>query len=123
MDLTVTGTSATDASDERSILLKALMARVDVNISLASDVTDGRLPALTLVDWSAKNLPAKVAFKEPDKNVDTGEDETTGENWDDWGKTGNPKDITTPLQRTIYNKNGNISFHSTCLKMCRIIKR
>lgn len=110
VDLTVTGTSATDASDERSILLKALMARVDVNISLASDVTDGRLPALTLVDWSAKNLPTKVAFKEPDKNVETGEDETTGENWDDWGKTGNPKDITTPLQRTIYNKNGNISF-------------
>ena len=110
VDLTVTGTSATDASDERSILLKALMARVDVNISLASDVTDGRLPALTLVDWSAKNLPTKVTFKEPDKNVETGEDETTGENWDDWGKTGNPKDITTPLQRTIYNKNGNISF-------------
>lgn len=108
VDLTATGVPAT--SDERSILLKALMARVDVNISLASDVTDGRLPALTLVEWSAKNLPTKVAFKEPGKNVETGEDETTGENWDDWGQTGNPKDITTPLQRTIYNKNGNISF-------------
>lgn len=108
VDLTATGVPATN--DERSILLKALMARVDVNISLASDVTDGRLPALTLVEWSAKNLPTKVAFKEPGKNVETGEDETTGENWDDWGQTGNPKDITTPLQRTIYNKNGNISF-------------
>lgn len=108
VDLTATGVPATN--DERSILLKALMARVDVNISLASDVTDGRLPALTLVEWSAKNLPTKVAFKEPGKNVETGEDETTGEIWDDWGQTGNPKDITTPLQRTIYNKNGNISF-------------
>lgn len=98
VDLTVDGASP-------SILLKALMARIDVNISLASDVSDGRLPAMTLVEWTAMNLPAKVAFKEP------GEGETTGSAWtDEWGKDGNPKDITTPLQRTIYNKDGSISF-------------
>lgn len=97
VDLTEDGASP-------SILLKALMARIDVNISLASDVSDGRLPAMTLVEWTAMNLPAKVAFKEP------GEGKTTGSAWDDWGKDGNPKDITTPLQRTIYNKDGSISF-------------
>lgn len=98
VDLTEDGASP-------SILLKALMARIDVNISLASDVSDGRLPAMTLVEWTAMNLPAKVAFKE------LGVGETTGSAWtDEWGKDGNPKDITTPLQRTIYNKDGSISF-------------
>lgn len=102
-------TSTETEQSNRTIELKALMARVDVSIQLASDITDNKLPALTLVDWSAINLPTKVPFTEPVNK--------TGEGWDDWGVeptdpkyTGNPKDITTKLQRTIYNNNGQITF-------------
>lgn len=102
-------TSTETEQSNRTIELKALMARVDVSIQLASDITDNKLPALTLVDWSARNLPTKVSFTEPVNK--------TGEGWDDWGVeptdskyTGNPKDITTKLQRTIYNNNGQITF-------------
>ena len=89
---------------ERIVELKALMARVDVNISLASEVSEGNLPSMTLVEWTAKNLPTRVRFGE------LAADSTTGVGWVDWGEGGNPKDITTPLQRTIYNRNGEISF-------------
>ena len=89
---------------ERIVELKALMARVDVNISLASEVSEGNLPAMTLVEWKAKNLPTRARIGEPPA------DSTTGTGWTDWGTEGNPKDITTPLQRTIYNRNGEISF-------------
>ena len=106
--INLTSTDETEQSN-RTIELKALMARVDVSIQLASDITDNKLPALTLVDWSARNLPTKVSFTEPANK--------TGEGWEDWGvkptdpkDTGNPKDITTKLQRTIYNNNGQITF-------------
>lgn len=89
---------------ERIVELKALMARVDVNISLASEVSEGNLPSMTLVEWTAKNLPTRVRFGE------LAADSTTGVGWVDWGEGENPKDITTPLQRTIYNRNGEISF-------------
>ena len=89
---------------ERIVELKALMARVDVNISLASEVSEGNLPSMTLVEWTAKNLPMRVRFGE------LAADSTTGVGWEDWGEGENPKDITTPLQRTIYNRNGEISF-------------
>lgn len=85
------------------IELKALMARVDVNLSLESDITDHNYPALSLVEWTAKNVPVKVPFTAP------ADGNQTGESWEEGWTT----DITTPLQRTIYNKNGviNISFY------------
>lgn len=87
--------------------LTSLMARVDVNIRLESDITDRNYPSLTLMDWTAKNLPVKGAFTAPLFDAQTG-DEIPGEEgtlWVDWTKS-----ITTPLQKTIYNKNGEISF-------------
>ena len=100
-NLNLTSLEENENKEERTIELTALMARIDVNIKLNSSITDNNLPALTLVEWTAKNLPTKVPFTVPT---------TTGTGWDDWGKDNNPKDITTPMQRTIYNRNGEIEF-------------
>lgn len=97
-----TGTAITP-EDERVIELKALMARIDVNIKLESDISENNYPQMSLVEWTAMNLPDKVAFN-------ASAEATTGSGWSDWGNGSNPKDITTSLQRTIYNKNGEISF-------------
>lgn len=89
--------------DERKIELTALMARVDFNIRLGSDVSDHNLPSLTLVNWTAMNLPASVPLTyNPSEN--------TGDGWPEWGAGENPKDIESSLQRTIYNQSGNITF-------------
>lgn len=97
IDLTKTETST---DDERRIDLTALMARIDVNIQLDSEVEENNLPALTLVEWTAKNLSTKVPFSTPAVNTETGVD------WEDsWTKS-----ITTSMQRTIFNKNGQIAF-------------
>lgn len=85
---------------ERRIELKALMSRIDVGIELASDVQDGNLPALTLVEWTAKNMPTRVPFTAPGVNAET------GAGWEE----GWTKDVTSSLQRTIFNKNGQIAF-------------
>lgn len=85
---------------ERRIELKALMSRIDVGIELASDVQDGNLPSLTLVEWTAKNMPTRVPFTAPGVNAET------GAGWEE----GWTKDVTSSLQRTIFNKNGQIAF-------------
>lgn len=90
-----------DSENGNIIELEALMSRVDVNIQLESDITDDNYPRLTLTDWTAKNIPTQVPFVEP------GAGEQTGDSWEDEEWT---TSITTPLQRTIYNKNGEISF-------------
>lgn len=89
------------SSKEHIVELTSLMSRIDVNIKLESDITDHNYPSLTLVDWTAKNLPLKGAFSEPTGNAQTG---------DKWPEETWTKSINTPLQRTIYNKNGEISF-------------
>ena len=48
--------------DERVIELTALMARVDVDISLDSETTDNNLPSMLLTKWTAVNLPKQVSF-------------------------------------------------------------
>lgn len=84
--------------DERRIELQALMARIDVTLQIESDVQENNLPAFYLMDWMVRNLPTRVTFTAPGQNAQTG--------WDgSW-----TKEINTPLQRTIYNKNGQISF-------------
>lgn len=97
IDLTKTETSS---DDERRIDLTALMARIDVDIQLDSEVEENNLPALTLVEWTAKNISTKVPFSTPAVNTETGVD------WED----GWTKSITTSMQRTIFNKNGQIAF-------------
>lgn len=89
------------SSKEHIVELTSLMSRIDVNIKLESDITDHNYPSLTLVDWTAKNLPLKGAFSEPTGNAQTG---------DKWSEETWAKSINTSLQRTIYNKNGEISF-------------
>ncbi len=90
-------TGETENEEERTVRLEALMSRIDVNLKLASDITENHLPALTLVDWTVINVPDRVALTTS---------EVTGTSWTDtWTRS-----ITTPYQRTIYNKNGEISF-------------
>ena len=81
-----------------SIDLKALMARVDVNITLDSDVGEGNLPAFFLADWTVENVPKQVAFTAPEEGEFTGklaEKLEVGEQ--PYGGT------------SIYNRNGEIS--------------
>ncbi len=90
----------TSSTKEHIVELKSLMSRIDVNISLESDITDHNYPAMTLVDWTAKNIPVKGSFSELTGNAQTG---------DKWGDETWTKDINTSLQKTIYNKNGEIA--------------
>lgn len=95
MDLT-----STSSTKEHIVELKSLMSRIDVNISLESDITDHNYPAMTLVDWTAKNIPVKGSFSELASGAQTG---------DKWGDETWTKDINTSSQKTIYNKNGEIA--------------
>lgn len=81
-----------------SIDLKALMARVDVNITLDSDVGEGNLPAFFLADWTVENVPSRVAFTAP------GEGEFTGKLAEKLEVGEQPYGGTS-----IYNRNGEIS--------------
>lgn len=47
--------------------LKALMARIDINISIDSDHSDesGRLPRLSITEWGVYNMPTAVPLTEP----------------------------------------------------------
>lgn len=84
--------------NDRQVELTALMARIDVTIQLDSEVQDGNLPAFYLMDWTARNLPTQVAFTAPDAGGRTGWTEA-------WTTQSN-----VSLQRTIYNRNGQITF-------------
>ena len=90
-------TGQTGVESDRIIDLTALMARIDVNIQLDSDVSEGHLPSMLLTRWTARNLPSKVSF------APTAEDGTTvlGEN----DKTEGGSEST----QYIYNRQGEIS--------------
>ncbi len=80
------------------IELKALMARVDVNITLDSDVGEGNLPAFFLADWTVLNVPGQVAFSAPAEGAFTGDlEEKLPVGEQPYGGT------------SIYNRNGEIS--------------
>lgn len=80
------------------IELKALMARVDVNITLDSDVGEGNLPAFFLADWTVLNVPGQVAFSAPAEGAFTGDlEEKLPVGEQPYGGT------------AIYNQNGEIS--------------
>lgn len=100
-------TGETGSEQERTIEMKALMARVDLNIQINSDNSSstGNYPRLQLMDWTVKNLPTRVAFTAPATNTQTGDGDPA---WSDW-----TRDITIPSQQMVYNKNGQatLSFY------------
>ena len=81
-----------------TVELKALMARVDVNLTIDSEHSDpsGLLPMLQMADWTACNVPTGAAFYVEDEKVATGA----------LGK--NKKDIKVPNTTTLYNRNGEL---------------
>lgn len=92
-------TSTTNETD-RTINLKALMARIDVNIQLNSDITDNQLPSMLLTRWTVKNAPTQVTFNEPTDN--TSETSLSADTKTDV--------IGSERTQLIYNKQGSIAF-------------
>ena len=98
VDFTADGGTDNDNSGERTILLKALMARVDVSIDLRSETSEGRLPAFQLMDWTVHNMPMGSTIGERGSNEYTG----------DFGTDANGIELTeetVSFQRVIYNNN------------------
>lgn len=90
-------TGTTENEDERIIQLKALMARIDLNLKLESDITDQSLPRMLLTSWKAKNLPTQVSFSPTVSGGTTSlSDDTKTE-----------RIVSSPTQ-LIYNKQGEI---------------
>lgn len=92
--LDLTGVSTPES--KRIIELKALMARIDVNIQLNSDISESNLPRMLLTSWTAKNLPTQVTF------ASTAEGGTTA--LDESSKT----ERTSQSTQYISNRQGNI---------------
>ena len=100
VDLTKIG-NASENADERTIELKALMARVDVNIQLDCEMDDvPGLPKLTMIEWTAVNMPTGVKIKEPSR---------TPEEYTVLGDGQKIDEITREQYRQITNRNGEIS--------------
>ncbi len=98
LDLTAEGGTDNTTAGNRTILLKALMARVDVSIDLRSETSEGRLPAFQLMDWTVRNMPMGCTIGEP----------ATGEYTGDFGTNANGIELieeTVSFQRVIYNNN------------------
>lgn len=73
-----TGSNVTPTK-ERIIEMKALMARVDINLRIDSEhaSADGRFPSFLLTEWCVKNVPMQGSI------TPTPDDKQTGESWDD----------------------------------------
>lgn len=56
-----------------TLQLKALMARIDVNISVKADHSDatGRLPRLQMAEWGVYNMPTAIPLTEPASGLST----------------------------------------------------
>lgn len=56
-----------------TLQLKALMARIDVNISVKADHSDatGRLPRLQMAEWGVYNMPTAIPLTEPSTGLST----------------------------------------------------
>lgn len=81
-----------------TVQLKALMARVDVNLTIDSEHSDptGLLPMFQMADWTACNVPTGAAFYVEDENASTG------------ALDKNKKDIKVSNTTTLYNRNGEL---------------
>lgn len=96
VQIDLTGTTGQD-EEERIIQLKALMARIDLNLKLESDITDQSLPGMLLTSWKARNLPTQVSFSPTASGGTTSlSDDTKTE-----------RIVSSPTQ-LIYNKQGEI---------------
>lgn len=100
------GSAVIDFSDNsinnEVIKMKALMSRIDVNITLDSDIEDNNLPALSLMEWRVINAPTRVSFTEP------AEGKTTSLTTDKDVMSDDASKVTYNGQ-PIYNRNGQIS--------------
>lgn len=84
--------------NERKIELQALMARIDVNIQLDSEVSESNLPRMLLTSWRAKNLPTQVAFTSTNEGGTTSLDAS------------NKTERTIQSTQYISNRQGSIEF-------------
>lgn len=75
-NITFTGSNVT-SENGRIIELKALMARVDVNLQIASAHGTAKYPSFLLTEWRVKNIPDRVAV------IPAGDDRQTGSEWGD----------------------------------------
>ena len=92
-------TTPAASGDERVIELKALMARIDVDISLESKITDNNLPSMLLTKWTAVNMPRQVSLTE------TAAGGTTTGLTDDTKTT-----FSSESTQLIYNRGEHINF-------------
>ncbi len=81
-----------------TIDLKALMARVDFNITLDADKTEGDLPMLATHSWAVKNLPLGVVLDNPDFARTS------------VAQVGKIDEVVVPNVQMIYNRNGAVAF-------------
>lgn len=78
-DITYTGSNITPET-ERIIEMKALMARVDINLQISSEHGTAQYPSLLLTEWSVKNVPNRGSL------TPTADGAQTGTGWTDWTK-------------------------------------
>lgn len=84
--------------NERKIELQALMARIDVNIQLDSEISESNLPSMLLTSWTAKNLPTQVSFTPTNEGGTTSLDAS------------NKTERTIQSTQYISNRQGSIEF-------------
>ena len=78
-DITYTGSNMTPET-ERIIEMKALMARVDINLQISSEHGTAQYPSFLLTEWSVKNVPNRGSL------TPTADGTQTGTGWTDWTK-------------------------------------
>ena len=69
--ITFTGNNVTP-EEERIIELKALMARVDINLQISSTHGTAKYPSFLLTEWSVKNVPDRVTIAPAADGTETG---------------------------------------------------
>ena len=67
----LTHTDHANEEDNHVIELKALMARIDMTISLDANDTEPNAPSMILTEWSAHNLPTGVSFTAIESDTNT----------------------------------------------------
>lgn len=95
VDLTSVGDAAGN-EDKRTIELKALMSRIDVNIRLETEEYEPGLPRLTMVEWTTLNMPKGAVLGESSAYTDLSGDRKISS-------------VTREQYRQITNNNGEIS--------------
>ena len=103
VDLTQVG-SGSENAEARTIELKALMSRIDVNIRLETEDYEAGLPRLTMIEWTTLNMPAGAKIGELDQDPDS-----PGDDYTELAEGQKISSITREQYRQISNNNGEIS--------------